>query len=126
MIAGHTMYCPVQYYFIAFYYFLKWANPGLFSIYFRSFQTNFTTFTTNKCEKYPSNIWRRESNPRLLERQSLPITTRPGLPPNYFLLFGSKKLKMCDSIFIHILRGNDFGGWFGNLKTCHAFNSLRA
>ena len=31
--------------------FFKWANPGLFFVYFRSFQTNNTIFTTNKCEK---------------------------------------------------------------------------
>ena len=29
----------------------KWANPGLFVVYFRSFQTNNTIFTTNQCEK---------------------------------------------------------------------------
>ena len=59
----------------------KWANHGLFFVYFRSFQTNFTIFTMNKCEEYTSSIRRRESNPRHLERESLPITTRPGLPP---------------------------------------------
>ena len=33
-------------------FFLKnWANPGLFFVYFRSFQTNNTIFTTNECEK---------------------------------------------------------------------------
>ena len=59
----------------------KWANPGLFFVYFRSFQTNITIFTTNICEKCPSSIWCRDSNPRPLEHKSLPITTRPGLPP---------------------------------------------
>ena len=29
----------------------KWANLGLFFVYFRSFQTNNTIFTTNQCEK---------------------------------------------------------------------------
>ena len=48
---------------------------------FLVFSTNITAFTTNKCEKCPSSIWRRESNPRPLECESLPITTRPGLPP---------------------------------------------
>ena len=28
----------------------KWANPGLFFVYFRSFQTNNTILTTNQCE----------------------------------------------------------------------------
>ena len=31
--------------------FKNWANPGLFFVYFRSFQTNNTIFTTNECEK---------------------------------------------------------------------------
>ena len=63
----------------------KWANPGLFFVYFRSFQTNITIFTI--CEKCPSSIRCRDSNPWPLERESLPITTRPGLPPNSSQLF---------------------------------------
>ena len=55
--------------------FLKWANPGLFFVYFRSFQTNNTIFTTNQCEKCPSCIRRWDSNPRPLERESPSITT---------------------------------------------------
>ena len=31
-------------------FFKKWANAGLFFIYFWSFQTNNTIFTTNICE----------------------------------------------------------------------------
>ena len=30
----------------------------------------------------PTSIGRRDSNPRPLEHESSPITTRPGLPPN--------------------------------------------
>ena len=47
------------------FFFLNWANPGLFFVYFRSFQTNNTIFATNQCEKMscPSSIWRRDSNP---------------------------------------------------------------
>ena len=60
-------------------FFKKMGQPGLFFVYFRSYQTNFTIFTTNNCEKCPSSIRRRESNPRPLVRESLPLTTRPGL-----------------------------------------------
>ena len=71
-------------------FFLKWANPGLFFVYFRSFQTNITIFTTIICEKCPSSIPCRDSNSRPSERESLPITTRPGLPPwNGQMLFWS-------------------------------------
>ena len=67
-------------------YFKKWANPGLFFIYFWSFQTNIITiFTTNKCEKCPSSIRCWELNHRPSERESLPITTRHGLPPKAFI-----------------------------------------
>ena len=34
--------------------FFKWANLGLYFIYFCSFQTNNTIFTTNQCEKFMS------------------------------------------------------------------------
>ena len=34
------------------FFFLKMgANPGLFFVYFQSFQTNNTIFSTNQCEK---------------------------------------------------------------------------
>ena len=71
----------------------KWSNPGLFFIYFRSLQTNITIFTTNQCEKMscPSSIRRQDSNPRPLERESLPITTRPGL---LFLIIAFQIMKL--------------------------------
>ena len=60
----------------------KWANPGLFFVYFRFFQTNIVTvFTTNKCEKCPSSIRCRDSNSQPSDYKSSPLTTRPGLPP---------------------------------------------
>ena len=62
-------------------FFQKWANPGLIFVYFRSFQTHITIFTTNKCEKCPSSIRCRDSNSRPSDFESLPVTTRPGLPP---------------------------------------------
>ena len=38
-----TAACPL--------YFFKWANPGLFFVYFRYFQTNNTIFAANHREK---------------------------------------------------------------------------
>ena len=65
-------------------FFLKMDQPVLFFVYFRSFQTNIITIlTTNMCEKCPSSIWCRDLNLQPSERESLPITTRPGLPPNF-------------------------------------------
>ena len=88
-------------------FFKKMANPSLFFIYFRSFQTNFTIFTTNKCEKCPSSIRHRESNTRPLDRECLPITTRPGLPPKAFSfvrhILIHLHLEKIDSCFSHSL-----------------------
>ena len=63
----------------------RWPPFHLFS----SFRTNITIFTTNKCEKCPSHIQRQDLNPRPSEHESLPITTRQGLPPNAQKMFGS-------------------------------------
>ena len=51
------------------------------------FQANNTIFRTNQCEKSPSGIRHRDSNPRPLKHESSPITTRPGLPPWSLKLF---------------------------------------
>ena len=64
--------------------FTNGPSPASFSFIFDLFQTNINTiFTTNQCEKIssPSSIRSQDSNPRPLERESPPITTRPGLPP---------------------------------------------
>ena len=62
-------------------FFLKMGQPRPLFRLFSSFQTNITIFTTNKWEKYPFSIQRWDSNPRPLEYESPPMTTRPGLPP---------------------------------------------
>ena len=55
---------------------------GKFSfIFFRLFKQHYN-FTTNKCEKCPSSIQCWDSNPQSSDRESPPITTRPGLPPS--------------------------------------------
>ena len=55
-----------------------WPLFHLFSVFSNK---HYKFFTTNICEKCPSSIWCRDSNPRPLESESPPITTRPGLPP---------------------------------------------
>ena len=44
-----------------------------------TFSFIFGLFATNICEKYPSSIWRQDSNPHPLKHELSPITTRPGL-----------------------------------------------
>ena len=63
----------------SFFFKKKWANLGLFFIYFRSFQTFCSFFTSNKCEKCQVHwsIRCQDMNPRPLENESSPITTRP-------------------------------------------------
>ena len=66
------------------FFFKKWTNPGLFFVYFRTFQTNIIKiFTTDQCEKMscPSSIMRWDLNPQPLECEPPPITSRPWLPP---------------------------------------------
>ena len=58
------------------------GHPGLFFVYFRSLQTHINTILQKiDVKKCPSSIRRWDSNPRPSERESPPITARPGLPP---------------------------------------------
>ena len=79
----------------------RYVDTGLFSVYFRSFQTNITIFTTNHCEKmscqYRIQCW--DSNPRPSEYESPPITTREGVPPkNINLMLIVRKEAPTDSL----------------------------
>ena len=56
--------------------FFKRSKSSIFFVCFWSFQTNNTNSTPNQCEKCPSSIRCRDSNPQPLEHESLPITTR--------------------------------------------------
>ena len=65
-------------------FFFKWANPGLFFVYFRSFSNkHYYNFYNRLMWKMscPSSIRHRDSNPWSLDHEPPPITTRPGLPP---------------------------------------------
>ena len=68
--------------------FFKWANPGLFFIYFRLFKHALQFLQQINVNKCPSSIRCRDSNSQPLEHESPPITTRPGLPPYYPMLIG--------------------------------------
>ena len=61
---------------------------GLFYSLFLVYSKNIITiFTTNICEKCPSSIGSWDLNPRPLEHESPPVTTRPGLPPFHTLVW---------------------------------------
>ena len=61
----------------------------LFSVFLK--QTSLQFLLQIYVEKCPSSIRCRDSNPRPSECESLPFTTRPGLPPyNYRLIFSFK------------------------------------
>ena len=65
-------------------FFKKWADPSIFFVYFRSFSNKHQyNFTSNLCEKCQSRILNWDLNLRSSERESPPITTRPGHPPNF-------------------------------------------
>ena len=58
-------------------------------------------------KKCPSSKRCRDSNPRPLERESLPITTRPGLPPSVWDLYQSISLSSARRSPIERMKG----GW---------------
>ena len=64
--------------------FLNGPLPASFSFIFGLLKQ--TTIFTSQCEKYPSSIRRRDSNPPPLEHDSSPIITRPeaGFLNNFF------------------------------------------
>ena len=63
------------------FFFKKMAQPWPLFRLFSVFSNKHNNFYNNNIEKYPSIIRCRDSNPQPLERESLPITNRPGLPP---------------------------------------------
>ena len=63
-------------------FFKKIGPTPAFFIYFRSFQTNTTIFTTNQCERMSIMCW--DSNPQPSKHESSPITTRPELRHKIF------------------------------------------
>ena len=68
---------------------------GHFSIIF-DILTNIFLAKTNKCKNDPSISKGRYSNLQPINRQSLPITTRPGLPPsNSSFTISHKRFKIC-------------------------------
>ena len=100
--------------------FFKWVNPGLFFVYFQSFHSNITIFTTNQCEKCPSSIrhWALNSQPS--DYQSPPLATRPELPP-----YSLKCLKWTKSKEILIILQKSFEKIKNGLKVANLIRVLR-
>ena len=59
----------------------KMGQPGLFFLYFWSFQTNNTIFATNQCKKFHVHPTAPGFKPTTSHHEVSAITTRPGLPP---------------------------------------------
>ena len=57
-------------------------TPASFSFIFGLFQTNYTILTANKWEKMSIEYRCQDLNPRPLEQESIPTTTRTGIPPS--------------------------------------------
>ena len=65
-----------------FYAMVLMGLPGLFFVYFRSFQTDIIQFLQQtNVKKCPSSLLCLDRNPQPSEHKSPQITTRPGLPP---------------------------------------------
>ena len=63
-------------------FFKKWANPGLFFVYFHLFKQTLQFLQQINVKKCPSSIRRQDSNSQPSDFESPPLTTRPRLPPN--------------------------------------------
>ena len=63
-------------------YFFKWAIPGLFFVYFWSFQTSIAIFTTYQCENMSIQYHVLGSKPTSSWTRVVSITTRLGLLPH--------------------------------------------
>ena len=102
-------------------------TPTSFLFIFGLFKQTLQIFTTNICEKCPSSIRCRDSNPRPLERESPPITTRPGLPPYLIFCFyahrndcgwmGYQKPISCDNFRVRLLLYSDWSELYTWLET---------
>ena len=95
---GNRPNCPLLEYTLNVHnvFVFLWAS---FSFIFGLFRQTLQIFTTNVCEKCPCSIWHRDSNPRPQERESPPLTTRPGLPPSKKkCLFAIFKVQTCEPI----------------------------
>ena len=59
----------------------KWANPSLIFVYFCLFKQTLKFLQQINVKKCPSSIRHWDSNSQPSINESLPLTTRPGLPP---------------------------------------------
>ena len=80
--------------------FLKMGHPRALFRLFRSFQTNINTILQQiSVKKCPFKIWHQNSNPRPLEHESPPITTRQ---------FDQRKQSyFCHVLFLSPIRNNN-------------------
>ena len=93
----------------AYYFFKILANPGPCFIYFRLFkQTSLQYLQQINVKKCPSRIWCWDSNSLPLEHESLPITTRPGLPPTLNSFYYSDPSSAFFRLFTFLLYNRTF------------------
>ena len=69
-------------------FFLNGPAPASFTFIFGLFKQTLQFLQQIYVKKCPSSIRCQDSNPRPLARESLPITTRPGLPPKMYIKLG--------------------------------------
>ena len=96
----------------------KWTNPSHFYFIFGLFKQTIQFLQQINVKKCPSSIWCQDSNPRPFTHESSPITTRPGLPPPYYIqISGQEKRKELQSFAGEtVLRGDDFKRYVASLR----------
>ena len=73
--------------------FLNGPTPASFRLFSVFSNKHYKILQQIDVKKCPSSLRCRDSNPRRLEFESLPITTRPGLPPKSTSVYSVNCLK---------------------------------
>ena len=80
--------------------FLNGPTPASFIVYFGLFkQTSLQLLQQIYVKICPSSIWCQDSNPRPLEHESPPMTTRPKLPPNEVIVRSGSQIYAIRTVF---------------------------
>ena len=102
--------CRLQVYEMYFktFFSFKMGQPRPLFVYFRSFSNKHYKFLQQiDVKKCPSSIQCRDSNPRPLECESPPKTTRPGLPSLHFICLSTilwRCSKLCSVISTNLYK----------------------
>ena len=88
--ATHSILSPATCSLSVYLFFFNGPIPASFSFIFGFFKQTLQFLQQIYVNKCPSSIQCWDANPQPLERESLPITTGPGLPPKWWHSYSLK------------------------------------